>query len=90
MANISHVTAATQVVATSRRCHLLAVYLTAGSDAATVVIKNGDSSGTTIATLKAAANTSAPPFVVHDGGVPCGGIYVDVTGTSPAVMVEYD
>lgn len=72
---------------TTRDCLLHAVVLTGGSDAATVVVKSGGSSGTTILTLKAAAATSVSTGNIGD--VPCDGIYVDVTGTAPAVSVVW-
>ncbi len=74
---------------TTLTAYLRSVVLTAGSDAASVVVKAGGSSGTTILTLKAAANTStATPDL---GRVLCGsGIHVTTTGTAPAVSVIYE
>lgn len=62
--------------------------LTAGSDAATAVFKNGGSSGTARLTLKApAGETVVAPM---PGGVMFEkGVYVDLTGTSPAASVAY-
>lgn len=74
---------------TTRDCNLHSVILTGGSDAATVVVKQGGSSGTTILTLKTAASTSVSSGEL--GGVDCpDGIYVDVTGTGPAVSVVFE
>lgn len=74
---------------TTLTAYLRSVVLTAGSDAASVVVKAGGSSGTTILTLKAAANTSAATPDL--GRVHCGsGIHVTTTGTSPAVSVIYE
>lgn len=69
--------------------YLCNVVLTAGSDAATVVVKSGGSSGTTVLTLKAAANTTVATGSLDRAYCP-DGIYVDVTGTAPAVTVSYD
>lgn len=74
---------------TTANAYLRSVVLTGGSDAATVVVRAGGSGGTVILTLKAAINTTAPQAVF--GRVYCGaGIHVTVTGTAPAVTVEYE
>jgi hypothetical protein len=73
---------------TTADAYLTAVVLTAGSDAATVVVKRGGSSGTTVLTLKAAASTSVSTGNLGDAYCP-DGIYVDLTGTGPAVSVTY-
>jgi hypothetical protein len=68
---------------------LFAVSLTGGSDAATLTVKVGGSSGTTVLVLKAAANTS----VVYPLGavVPCpGGIHATLAGTSPSATFVYE
>lgn len=67
---------------------LYSVVLTAGADAASVVVKDG-SSGSTLLTLKAAANTSATWQAVR--GVHVGtAIHATFTGTSPVASFEYD
>lgn len=68
---------------------LYSVLLTAGGDLATVTLKDGGSSGTTILVLKAAANTSAS-HAFSDDGVICYDLYATITGTSPSITVEYD
>jgi hypothetical protein len=74
---------------TTQTAYLRSVVLTAGADAASVVVKAGGSSGTTILTLKAAANASAATPDL--GRVLCGsGIHVTLTGTAPAVSVVYE
>lgn len=63
-----------------------AVVLTAGSDAATLALREGGSGGTIFCTLKAAANTSV--------GAPFAGLQMDgqlhatFTGTSPEACIE--
>lgn len=67
------------------------VVLTAGSDAASVVVKAGGASGTTQLTLKAAANTTAVWSTGAGEGVGyADGIHVTLTGTGPVVNVEYE
>lgn len=73
---------------TTKDSFLHCVTLTGGSDAATVVVKQGGSSGTTILTLKCAASTSVSTGYMGD--VDCAdGIYVDLTGTGPTVSVVH-
>ena len=74
----------------ARNGQLVAVLLTAGSDAATIVLYDNPSaaSGTVLATLKAAANTTAQwspvaPYAAANG------IFADVTGTSPTAYVVF-
>lgn len=65
-----------------------AVTLTAGSDAATAALKSGGASGTTLLTLKAAANASV--HAALPGGVVFpAGCYVDLSGTGPVCSVAY-
>lgn len=74
---------------TTKDAWLRSVTLTGGSDAATAVVRAGGSGGTVILTLKAAAATTAPPALF--GRAFCGtGIHVTLTGTAPAVTVEYE
>lgn len=68
---------------------LVAVLLTGGSDAATVIIyDNTAGSGTVLAKLAAAANTTVqwtPP-----GGQICAtGLYATISGTAPSITVVY-
>lgn len=65
------------------------VLLTGGSDAATIVLyDNTSATGTILATVKAAINTTAvwTPAVPYAFGT---GIYADVTGTAMAAYVVY-
>jgi len=70
---------------------LYGVVLTAGSDTATVVVKDGTSTaGAIVAKLSAVANTTAS--IVLDC-FPIGitsGIYLTITGTTPSVSVFSD
>ena len=66
---------------------LWSVALTAGSDAASLVVKDG-SGGTTRLTLKAAANTSVSHQFVK-GVLFESGIHGTLTGTSPVADFEY-
>lgn len=79
---------ATGNVTTAVPAVLRSVLLTAGSDAASVVVKDG-SSGATLLTLKAAANSSVQWRAVR--GVHVGtAIHATFTGTSPVASFEYD
>lgn len=74
---------------TTANAYLRSVSLTGGSDAATVVVRAGGAAGTVILTLKAATATTAPQAAF--GRLYCGaGIHVTVTGTAPAVSVEFE
>lgn len=74
---------------TTANAYLRNVVLTGGSDAATVVVKAGGSSGTTVLTLKAPTVTSIATGEL--GRAYCaGGIHVTVTGTAPAVTVIFE
>lgn len=68
---------------------LVAVVVTGGTDAATVVLyDNTAASGTVLCTLKAGANESA----VFTPALPYAfakGCYADLTGTGPEVTVVY-
>ncbi len=69
---------------------LCGVALTAGSDAATLIIYDNPAaaSGDKLITLKAAANTS----VAYSPSQPINaskGLYADITGTGPAAYVAY-
>lgn len=88
--NLKQVTATGQVVAGP--VLLKSVTLTAGSDAASVVIDDStDGTGTDRLTLKAAANASAVWASPDAEGVYFGtAIHVTLTGTNPAVTVEYE
>lgn len=67
------------------------VVLTAGSDAASVVVRSGGSGGTVQLTLKAAAGATATWVTGDVDGVGyADGIHVTLTGTGPVVDVEYE
>jgi len=71
-------------------CRLHSVVLTAGSDAATVVLYDHPSaaSGNKLITLKAAANTTV--VFCPSSPIACDkGIYADVTGTAMAAYIYF-
>jgi putative intracellular protease/amidase len=83
---IKELAATGDVVTRSAGLHV--VTLTGGSDAATLVVKAGGSSGTTVLTVKvAAATTVAVPGL--DGVLCPGGIHATLTGTNPAASFVY-
>ena len=68
---------------------LAGVLLTAGADQASVTIyDNTAGSGTKLAVLKAAANTTAS-WTPTDPQVCSTGLYADISGTTPDVFVLY-
>lgn len=69
---------------------LCAVLLTGGSDAATIILYDNASaaSGTILATLKAAINTTVSYCPAHPLAV-SKGIYADITGTAMAAYVSF-
>ena len=72
---------------TTRRAVLRGVVLTGGADAASATVRTGGGSGTVLAVVKAAINTTAS---VQVDDIECpGGIHVTVTGTTPDVTVIY-
>lgn len=73
---------------TTATAHLKSVHLTGGSDAATLTIKAGGSSGTVIAVIKAATATTAPPIDFGDA-LCAGGIHATLTGTAPSATFVY-
>lgn len=81
-----HVTATGDVVAQGNPRIVGGVLLTAGSDAATLTLKTGGSSGATLLVIKAAANTSRSVFLggmqFHDG------IHATLAGTDPVATVN--
>lgn len=76
---------------TAADAYLKAVILTPGSDAATVVVRAGGASGTTILTLSATSSTAGNSVSTGDlCGVFCkGGIHLTFTGTGPAASVVF-
>jgi hypothetical protein len=86
VANLRNVTATGDV--TTASAYLYSVALSAGSDAATLTIKTGGESGTTIAVLKAAAGvTTVLPL---GAAVLCsGGLHATLAGTSPNAALVY-
>ncbi len=88
MSRLVEVTATGDV--TTATAHLHSVVLTGGSDAATLVVKEGGSGGTTILSLKAPANTSVFWEAGDSDGVQCsGGIHATTTGTGETASFEY-
>lgn len=80
---------ATGNVTTTVPAYLHSVVLTAGSDAATLLVKDG-SGGATRLTLKAAANTSATWTSGEKCGVLFGSaIHATLTGTGPVADFEF-
>lgn len=72
----------------ARDCMLQSVTLTGGSDAATVVIRDGGGTDVLL-TLKAAANTSVQWRTGSEDGVFFGtGVHATFTGTGPLAYVE--
>lgn len=78
---------ATGDVTTTDSSILWSVALTGGSDAASVIVKDG-SGGTTRLTLKAAANTTVSHQFVK-GVLFTSGIHATFTGTGPVADFEY-
>jgi hypothetical protein len=79
----SHVVAVTETGdVTTRDTYLRGVSLTGGSDAATLTLKAGGSSGTTVLVVKAATNTTVhvPLYDSFCGG----GVHATVAGTAPS------
>jgi hypothetical protein len=70
--------------------HVLSVVLTGGSDAASVILYDAASAtGTKLVTLKVAAGASVvycPPRSIPFGTA----CYAGITGTSPAIYVQYE
>lgn len=88
MSRLKSVTATGDV--TTVTSHLHSVVLTAGSDAATLVVKEGGSGGTTILTLAAATGDTVAWHAGDSDGVQCtGGIHATTTGTGEAASFEY-
>lgn len=73
---------------TTNDAYLRAVTLTAGSDAATLTVKAGGSGGTTVLTLKAAANTSVAAPGLTDAFC-SDGIHATLAGTGPVASFVY-
>lgn len=69
---------------------LAGVLLTAGADAASVTIYDNPSaaSGTKLAVIKAAINTTAS-WTPTDPQVCSLGLYAEITGTTPDVFITY-
>lgn len=72
---------------TTTSTYLRSVSLTGGSDAATATVKAGGSGGTTILTVKAAANSTVE-VPLHDAYC-AGGVHVTLAGTSPVATFVY-
>lgn len=72
---------------TTASTYLRSVSLTGGSDAATATVKAGGSGGTTVLTVKAAANTTVE-VPVYDAYC-AGGVHVTFAGTGPVASFVY-
>lgn len=71
--------------------YLKSVALAAGADTGTAEIREGGAAGTVRLILRAVTNTSALWTAADPKGVRFNGsIYVNVTGTTPSVTVEYE
>ncbi|MCZ7568969.1 MAG: hypothetical protein M5U01_10335 [Ardenticatenaceae bacterium] len=69
---------------------LVALLLTAGGDAAAVTVyDNTAGAGTVLAVLTAAAGTTAPAWAPPGGQACAHGLYAEITGTAPDVIVVY-
>lgn len=87
-ATLIELSASGEIATAGKPRTVYAVSLTAGSDAATVTLKSGGSGGTTLLTLKAAANSSVA--VEYGCGVAFPvGCYLTFTGTAPVASVAY-
>lgn len=85
MQNIKRLTATGDV--TTVDTHLSVVALTAGADAASLVVRFGGAGGTIVLTLKAAASSTVS---VPLSDVYCdGGVHATFTGTSPEASFMY-
>lgn len=74
----------------SGNTRMVAIILTAGSDTASVAVDDSaDGSGSVLATLKAAANTTRVFTIIEPGIKAATGLYATITGTSPKVYVVY-
>lgn len=87
-ATIAYVTSTGDVETATIRRSIVSVVLTAGSDAATLVLRFGGSGGTIFCKLAAATGTSATALLF--GASVGGGIHATLTGTSPAAMIVYE
>ncbi len=77
-----------QVFATDKQAVLCGALLTAGVSAATLVIKDGNASGTTVLTLKAGINTSTPNIEVEKRFDK--GMHVKVTPASALAYLQIE
>lgn len=82
---IKRVTATGDV--TTEDARLFAVVLTAGSDAATLVVREGGSGGTIVLDVKAAASTTASVDLF--GALCSGGVHATLTGTGPTATFAH-
>lgn len=86
--NASTTVAATATIRTGPGA-LVAVLLTAGADAASATIyDNTEGSGTVLAVVKAAINTTVS-WTPPDGQAAARGIHAVITGTAPSCTVVY-
>lgn len=78
------ISASTQIKSTAGI--LLGLICTGGSDALTVTVRDGTDSGTLIAVIKAAINTTVPVDFFETGFEK---LYVTISGTAASVTVSY-
>ena len=78
-----------QTFATDKKVVLCGAILTAGVSAATLVIKDGNASGTTVLTLKTAINTSTPNVEI-EGKRFDKGMHVKVTPASALAYLQIE
>lgn len=88
MSRVKRVTADGDVEA-SITVQLHSVTVTAGVDAASVVIKEAGASGTAFITVKAPIETTVQWRAGDPNGVQINKPYADVSGTSPIADIEY-
>jgi ABC-type Co2+ transport system permease subunit len=88
IAAIKQLAATGSVVGDTHNTVIKSITLTAGSDTATLVLKQGGSSGTAVLSLSAVTNTSTSVYF-GDGGIACPGAHITLTGTARKASVAY-
>lgn len=89
MSDLLNVTADGEVCGAGNKVFMRSVTLTPAAAVATLTVKSGGASGTTILTLQAAANGGSVVFTSQAvGGVLCEGVYADIGGAGAAASFE--